>query len=151
VRRRQWTKLGARRRKKLGKRLAAAVLRDNIPQVVALLAAGTDPGAATPDGSTPLYRASVQGLAPVVRLLLAAGAAPDAESGRGDEGTPLAGAAAWGHTDVVRVLLAYGADPDRREDSGTGATPLDWAVHGGHRETAELLRATTPVFSRFIN
>ncbi|GAA3764703.1 ankyrin repeat domain-containing protein [Plantactinospora mayteni] len=137
------TKLGARRRKKLGKRLADAVLREDVPQVVALLAAGADPDAATPDGSTPLYRASVQGLAPVVRLLLAAGAAPDTESGHGDEGTPLTGAAAWGHTEVVRALLAYGADPDRREDAGTGATPLHWAVRGGHREAVELLRAAT--------
>ncbi|MGW4467874.1 ankyrin repeat domain-containing protein [Micromonospora sp. NPDC004704] len=77
----------------------------------------------------------------VVRLLLAAGADPDGESGRGDQGTPLCAAAAWGHTDVVRELLAHGADADLREDRGSGDSPLEWALRGSHTGTAELLRA----------
>lgn len=93
-------------------------------------------------GITPLYAASVHGAAASVRLLLAAGAPPDAESGGiGSEGTPLCAAACWGHTDAVRELLAHGADPTLREDAGTGLTPLDWALRGPHPETAALLRA----------
>ncbi|MEU2614917.1 ankyrin repeat domain-containing protein [Micromonospora sp. NPDC007271] len=102
---------------------------------------GADPNAADRDGTTPLYRASVQNRPVAVRLLLQAGADPNVESGHGEEGTPLTGAAAWGHLDVVRELLAYGADPSRREDHGSGRSPLDWAVRGGHPETAALLVA----------
>ncbi|MFC6021036.1 ankyrin repeat domain-containing protein [Plantactinospora solaniradicis] len=130
-----------RHRKRLPKRLAAALLREDARAVTALLRAGADPNATTSDGTTPLYTASVQGIAPIVRLLLTAGAAPDNESGHGAEGTPLTGAAAWGHTDVVRELLEYGADPNLREDHGTGLSPLDWALRAGHRQTADLLLA----------
>ncbi|WP_199180285.1 ankyrin repeat domain-containing protein [Verrucosispora sp. ts21] len=76
-----------------------------------------------------------------VRILLAAGADPNVESGRGDEGTPLTAAAAWGHDDVVRELLAQGADPNLREDHGSGLSPLEWAVRNGNSETQALLEA----------
>jgi ankyrin repeat protein len=84
----------------------------------------------------------VQGHAPIVRLLLAAGARPDTESrGPGSDGTPLCAASAWGHSAVVRELLAHCADPALREDGGQGMSPLEWAERGGHEETARLLRA----------
>ncbi|MDW5328147.1 ankyrin repeat domain-containing protein [Plantactinospora sp. KLBMP9567] len=73
MRRRQWTKLGARRRKKLGKRLAAAVLRDDVPQVVALLAYGADPDRREDSGTgaTPLDRAVHAGHRETAELLRA--------------------------------------------------------------------------------
>ncbi len=108
----------------------------------ALLRAGADPGAADAGGMTALYAAAVDGHTDLVRLLLEAGAGPDAESaGPGSEGTPLCAAACWGHVGTVRVLLAHGADPGLREEGGRGLAPLDWALHGGHEETVQVLVA----------
>ncbi|WP_433533989.1 ankyrin repeat domain-containing protein [Micromonospora sp. CA-249363] len=131
--------MNKRRRKKLAKRLTEAVLREDARAAGALLRVGADPDAADREGTTPLYQASVHGAVDLVRLLLAAGATPDTESGHGEEGTPLCAAAAWGHTDVVQELLAHGADPNLREDRGAGYSPLDWALRGGHSQTADLL------------
>ncbi|SBT41404.1 Ankyrin repeat-containing protein [Micromonospora auratinigra] len=117
----------------------AALLHEDATAADALLRRGADPDTPDRDGTTPLYQASVHGAVDLVRLLLAAGGAPDTASGHGQQGTPLCAAAAWGHTDVARELLAHGADPNRREDRGTGHSPLDWALRGGHRETADLL------------
>jgi uncharacterized protein len=131
----------ARLRKKLSKRLMEAVLAEDAAAVTALLRAGLDPAAADGDGTTPLYFASVQGAAEIVRILLEAGAPPNTESGHGEEGLPLCAAACWGHDDAVRELLAGGADPNLREDQGAGHSPLEWAIRGGSTETADLLRA----------
>ncbi|MEH0931370.1 ankyrin repeat domain-containing protein [Micromonospora sp. CPCC 205558] len=131
--------MNKRQRKKLAERLVEAVLRGDAAVVSALLRVGADPNAADREGSTPLYQASVDGVVDLVRLLLAAGAAPDTESGHGQEGTPLCAAAAWGYTDVVQELLAHDADPNLREDRGTGYSPLDWAVRGNQSQTADLL------------
>ncbi|MGG2463214.1 ankyrin repeat domain-containing protein [Streptomyces sp. RGM 3693] len=131
-----------RKRKKLANRLVAAAALEGAAEVAALLRAGVDPAAADADGTTPLYAASVHGAADSVRVLLAAGAPPDAESsGLGQEGTPLCAAACWGHAAAVRELLAHGADPQLREDHGTGLAPLDWALAGPHPESVALLRA----------
>jgi ankyrin repeat protein len=130
-----------RQRKNLTNRLMAAVRSEDTVTASVLLGTGADPNAADRDGTTPLYLASVHGAAEVVRLLLAAGATPDTESGRGEEGTPLCAAAAWGHTTVVQALLAHGADPNLREDQGAGMSPLEWALRGGHSLSAELLLA----------
>ncbi|MGC4770462.1 ankyrin repeat domain-containing protein [Micromonospora sp. DT44] len=131
--------MNKRQRKKIAKRLMEAVLREDPAAASALLRVGADPNAADREGTTPLYQASVHGAVDLVRLLLAAGATPDTESGHGQEGTPLCAAAAWGYTDVVQELLAHDADPNLREDRGTGYSPLDWALRGDHSRTAELL------------
>ncbi|WP_078936671.1 ankyrin repeat domain-containing protein [Streptomyces sp. NRRL F-7442] len=130
-----------RKRKKLSRRLAGAALTGDVSRVRAALRAGAPAETADSAGSTPLYLASVGGETGIVRLLLAAGARPDTESGMGSEGTPLCGAACWGHTETVRVLLEHGADPNLREDHGTGWSPLQWASNGPHQETADLLLA----------
>ncbi|MBV7699752.1 ankyrin repeat domain-containing protein [Streptomyces sp. TRM70350] len=131
-----------RRQKKLTRHLLEATVAADAARVKALLRAGADPERGDSDGTTPLYLASVQGAAEVARLLMAAGASPDAESrGVGSEGTPLCAAACWGHAETVRELLAYGADPNLREDYGTGWSPLEWANNGPHPETARLLIA----------
>ncbi|QRX92090.1 ankyrin repeat domain-containing protein [Streptomyces noursei] len=137
-----------RERKKLANRLVAAAALRGAAQVAALLRVGADPAAADADGTTPLYAASVHGAADTVRVLLAAGAPPDAESGHGGEGTPLCAASCWGHAAAVRDLLAHGADPRLREDHGTGLAPLDWALAGPHPETVALLRAAGAVPTR---
>ncbi|MFD3521951.1 ankyrin repeat domain-containing protein [Streptomyces sp. NPDC058653] len=129
-----------RRRKKLARRLVWAGRLGRTAEVRALLRAGAPAQACDSEGSTPLYAASVHGDAESVRLLLAAGALPDTESGDGTEGTPLCGAACWGHDDAVRELLAYGADPRLREDGGTGRSPLEWARTGPYPETVRLLK-----------
>ncbi|MFJ9411620.1 ankyrin repeat domain-containing protein [Streptomyces sp. NPDC101393] len=134
--------MNQRQRKKHSRNLVEAILLSDVTRVKALLRAGADAERADRDGITPLYLASVNGQAELVRLLLAAGASPDTESNApGLAGTPLCAAACWGSTETVRELLAHGADPNLREDHGTGITPLKWANEGGHAETAALLVA----------
>lgn len=111
-----------------------------------LLAAGADPDEPDADGTTPLYRAAVNGAADLVRLLLAHGADPNLPGGAADEGLPLCAAACWNHVDTVAALLAGGADPDlpepgHPEQTGPGSTPLLWAAGNGHRDSVDLLLA----------
>ncbi|MFI1104788.1 ankyrin repeat domain-containing protein [Streptomyces melanogenes] len=132
--------MNRRHQKKLSHRLFAAIAAGDAARVRAVLRSGADPERPDGEGARPLYEAAVNGKAEIVRLLLAAGAAPDTESsGIGAEGTPLCAAACWGHTETVRVLLTYGADPNLREDDGTGWSPLEWALRVPHPETVELL------------
>jgi ankyrin repeat protein len=130
-----------RRQKKLTRRLVLAALLGDTATVACVLRTGVDPRLPNARGTLPLYAASVHGDAEAVRLLLRAGALPDAESGHGSEGTPLCGAACWGHVDAVRELLAHGADPNLPEDRGTGWTPLRWARGGPHPQTEAVLVA----------
>ena len=66
----------------------------------------------------------------VVRLLVDAGADPDAPIG-GDGETPLHWAASSDDVDVADALLDAGADPERTGGSIAGGTPLDNAVGYG--------------------
>lgn len=130
--------MNRRRQKKLTNRLVDAAGWGSTKTVSALLRMGVDPNLPNGCGTTPLYRASVHGMSENARVLLAAGALPNIESGAYDEGLPLCAAAAWGHSEVVRHLLACGADPNLREDQGTGRTALEWAA--GNAATVEILR-----------
>ncbi|WP_063035979.1 ankyrin repeat domain-containing protein [Nocardia grenadensis] len=126
--------------------LVAAVSWVGPKRVRELLEAGADPDEPDEYGTTPLYRASVQGATEAVYLLLAYGADPQLRGGGDDEGLPLCAAACWNHTGVVTALLAAGADPDtpeppHPEQTGPGTPPLLWAVRNGHRDTVELLLA----------
>ncbi|MCJ1676742.1 ankyrin repeat domain-containing protein [Streptomyces sp. APSN-46.1] len=132
--------MNRRTRKRLSRQLVETAGYGPASRVAALLRAGADPGAADAEGTTALYAAAVQGRPEIVRLLLAHGADPDAESRGPTDGTPLCAAASWGHAESVRELLAHGADPGLREDGGTGLTPLEWALRGAHAEAARLLR-----------
>ncbi|MFE6163824.1 ankyrin repeat domain-containing protein [Streptomyces sp. NPDC056486] len=134
--------MNQRRQKKYSRRLFEAISAGDVTVVKAFLRAGADPNRTDSEGTTPLYEASVNGKAEIARLLLTAGAAPDAESsGLGAEGTPLCAAACWGHANTVRQLLTHGADPNLHEEHGTGWSPLRWATEGSHSETADLLIA----------
>ncbi|MFJ3176697.1 ankyrin repeat domain-containing protein, partial [Streptomyces roseus] len=135
-----------RRQKKLSRHLFTAIMQSNAFRARAALRPGADPNRADAEGTTPLYEAAVGGRTEIVRLLLEAGASPDAESrGIGADGTPLCAAACWGYVDTVRELLAHGADPDLREEDGAGRSPLDWANNGAHPETAALLTSSGAV------
>jgi ankyrin repeat protein len=79
--------------------------------------------AATKDGETALYKASLKGHADVIKLLLDAGA----DSQKGYKGwTSLHAAVDEGHVEAAEVLLDYGASLDAKLPS-SGETPLDIA------------------------
>lgn len=105
--------------------------------VVGLLRAGIPADVTDADGQTPLYLAAVSDEVGIVRLLLAAGAAPERAGGPDAGDLPLCGAAVGGHTAVVRALLAAGARPDLPE--AYGFTAMTWAVGQGHAATVEAL------------
>jgi ankyrin repeat protein len=110
--------------------------RDPVDTVRVLLAAGATQEA-TPEGVTPLMRASAipEGLASV-RLLLAADAASiNATDSLGM--TALMYAADSGRADVVPLLLAAGADRHLRNREGSAALML--ARKHGHERTTKAL------------
>ncbi len=113
--------------------------------VKALLERGAKPSVPSRDqGFTPLHSAVAtdagEATAEIVRLLVEAGADPNAKSNEG--GTPLHSAAFTGDLEIAELLLAYGADP--AETDPKGLTPLDVARDRRNVEVAALLhRAVT--------
>lgn len=108
--------------------LVDAVNRGDAAQVRALLAGKADVRGKTFSGATPLWRAAVTGSPEITRLLLDAGADPNAGS---DLGSPLFAAIAntkpeSAHASVIDLLLAQGADVKIAGQSGL--TPLLAAV-----------------------
>jgi ankyrin repeat protein len=94
--------------------------------------------AETVDNVPPLVAAAWQGNAPMVRLLLDAGADPNASAD--DALTPLYAAAVWGYDDVVQLLIDHGANPVPQVRAGV-LTPAAVARAGNHPSTAALLDA----------
>src|ERR1017187_2557793 len=76
----------------------------------------------------------------VVKLVLQAGARPDAQQHGGY--TALHEAAANNNVELAKALLNAGADPGVRTDAGVSAA--DMAREKGHTEIAELLEARKP-------
>ncbi|KAL4974439.1 hypothetical protein BDW66DRAFT_139821 [Aspergillus desertorum] len=72
-------------------------------------------------GNTPLQIAALEGCAPIVEFLIAAGC--EVETCNIDKDTPLIDAAENGHEDVVKILLAAGANP--RAVNSQGNEPSD--------------------------
>ena len=123
-----------------------------------LLAAGADVNSTAVEHCTPLYVAigkkkygecggegrgsratwvdAYERQAEVVRILLEAGADPNACSGY-DRIPPIIEAARSGDIATVELLLNRGADVNGREKSGNGA--LHWAVAGHHNHIVALL------------
>ncbi len=77
-------------------------------------------------GYTPLFMAAKSGAAPVIEVLLKAGAHPKA---KGTDGlTPLMMVAMAGNRESARLLLEHGADVNDAKESEHGQTPLIFAA-----------------------
>jgi ankyrin repeat protein len=95
--------------------------------------------ARAPDGFTALHYAAFFGGAGAVRVLLEAGAAPDADAENPLRVRPLHSAAARGDRAAAQLLLEAGAEPNPRQQGGY--TPLHAAAHSDDAELAALLLA----------
>ena len=121
----------------------AASAVDQADRVRELLAA--EPGLATAtaeDGFTPLHLAAYFGAPAVARLLLDAGADPDAVATNPTRVRPLHSAAAGRHAGIVRMLLDAGADPAAEQEGGY--TALMAAELNGDAEIAQMVRQALP-------
>ena len=83
-----------------------------------------------------VWYAASQGSAETLRLILQAGASPDAREG-GLGMTPLMAAAFFVNTETLRVLIDAKVDLEARDQKNR--TALMWAADGGCYETARLL------------
>uniref|UniRef100_A0A182VUS2 Uncharacterized protein n=1 Tax=Anopheles minimus TaxID=112268 RepID=A0A182VUS2_9DIPT len=99
------------------------------------------------DRATPLFIAAQNGHSLVLKLLLAAGANPDAS--RNDGATPLWIAAQMGHDHVVKILLHNGALVDAVRCDG--ATALFKAAHKGHSAVVHELLKFRPNLGKLAN
>ena len=102
-----------------------------------LLYAGANVGAATRLGAyTPLFLAAKAGFAPVIDVLVKAGA--DATSPGMDGITPLMMAASSGETEAVRLLVEAGADVNAAETE-RGQTALGFAAAFNNPDAIKML------------
>lgn len=116
-----------------------AAYREDLDMARLLLDAGGDVEAKTRLGDmTPLFMASKNGYAPMIALLIEAGADPTLATTTGT--TPVMVAAASGSADAVTVLLDHGADPDAT-DVNQGQTALMFAAAPGRVEVIRVLTA----------
>ncbi len=116
--------------------LADAAERGDAETVQTLIRAGADVNAAQNGGMTALHWAAQGGHPQMARMLLVAGAFPDAATRNGGY-TPLHLAARAGHDALIGVLLEGGADPGATNSLGT--TPLHFAASSGLVEGIRLL------------
>jgi ankyrin repeat protein len=101
--------------------------------VEALLAAGTDVNDANDRGWTPLHAAAYGNQPEIAGMLVANGAAPDAEA-YGAGGTPLIAALFWGHYEVADLLGRHAVVPSNlRAAAGLGVPELVEAYFSGER------------------
>ena len=108
--------------------LVDAIIKNDVEQVEALLAAGADANAimstADAEKRTLLHFAAVRGYHEVARVLVKAGSKVDATDKGGK--TPLHWAAFHGHPEVARVLVEAGCKVDATDKQGQ--TPLHCAA-----------------------
>jgi ankyrin repeat protein len=115
--------------------LLDAAERGDRAAALGLLAKGTDPNVAGPDGTTPIMWAAANGDAALVRALIKAGASVDVRNRFGT--TAITEAAIIGSAPVLDALLTGGADPDTRNPEGE--TPLMAVARSGQIEAATRL------------
>lgn len=100
------------------------------------------------DGYTPLHRASYNANVPLLKLLLAHGADPNARTQFG--WTPVHSSCQWTHAECVAVLLQHGADVNARTNGDQ--TPLHIAASvSSCRPTAMTLLARPDVRADCVN
>ncbi|HEY7791226.1 MAG TPA: ankyrin repeat domain-containing protein [Vicinamibacterales bacterium] len=109
--------------------LADAAMQKDQAAVEALLKQGADANASQGDGMTALHWAAMNGDAGMARMLLYAGANPEAATRVGLY-TPLDLAAKNGEADVTAALLEGGANASHVDAHGT--TPLMFAAASGN-------------------
>lgn len=102
-----------------------------------MLAAGLPVNLADGKGNSLVMLSAYYGHAPLVRILLEKGAAPDQRNDRNQ--TPLAGVAFKGGLEIVKLLVAHGADP--RADQGGGRCPIHFAAMFGHPDIVAYLHS----------
>jgi len=103
-----------------------AAFRDDLEMAKILIQAGANVRATTREGGiTPLIMACTNGSAPMIQLLLNAGA--DVNQAKTNGTTPLMTAAASGSAEAVKILLDHGADVNAKE-SVHGQTALMFAA-----------------------
>ncbi len=107
-----------------------AVRANDLKTAQSLLHSGADANAANRYGVTPLSLAATNASAPMVDLLLKAGAH--------STDSILMTAARTGNPEVVKMLLAHGAQATARESS-LGETALMWAAAENHPEAVRVL------------
>lgn len=122
-----------------GAEVAEAAKAKDAAAVKALLKSGADVNAAQGDGMTALHWAATNGDAPLVQMLLSAGANVRATTRLGGI-TALHMASQGGHSEVVAALIAAGANPNLA--TSTGATALMLAARSGSTDTVTRLVET---------
>jgi uncharacterized protein len=110
---------------------------EDIELVRSLIRAGANPRAANRDGATPLFLATMNGNAPIIELLLGAGADPN-EPVLSHGESPLMMASRTGKPDAVKVLLDRGARVNAAENL-RGTTAIMWAAEENHASVVQLL------------
>ena len=114
-----------------------AVQQDDMETVDLLIRAGANVKAVTRTGGSPMSLAAINGSAPMLEKLLAAGAEINAPlTMYGD--TALMLAARTGKPEAVKVLLDRGANVNVKETWG-GTTALMYAVQEKHKDVVQLL------------
>lgn len=119
--------------------VADAARSGNLDEVRQLLRDGADVNAAQGDGMSALHWAAERGDAPMIAVLIRAGAEVQAATRIG-EYTPLHLAARNGHAEAVQALVTAGADVMSVTDP-SGSTPLHLGALSGNRGVIEALLA----------
>ncbi|CAK9115055.1 unnamed protein product [Durusdinium trenchii] len=124
--------------------LHLACENNQVIEVTSLLQKPQNPNGTGADiDRPPMFLAAERGHLEVVRLLLEAGADPNAATRCGH--TVLMFAAQNGHLEVARVLLEVGADPNAAMQDGATAL-MDATVHGHLEVVRVLLKAGARTF-----
>ncbi len=115
--------------------LMKAVNKGYIKDAKSAIAAGADVNFKNKRGETALYRASGDGRADIVALLIKSGA--DVNTKTNSNNTALMSAVQNRRVNVVQLLIEKGADVNAKNDSGATATNLA----RGHAKIIEMLKA----------